>query len=51
VPDAPNTGDREYQSAFYRYTRFCPPFRKPAGDRLATAAVRMLKRLATDEHG
>jgi hypothetical protein len=50
IPDAPNTGDREYQSAFYRYTRFCPPFRKPAGDVLAKSAVEMLKTLATDKH-
>jgi len=46
VPDGPNTGDHEYQSAFYLYTRCRPPFRKPAGDVLANTAVAALKRLA-----
>ena len=46
VPDAPNCGDREYMSAYYRYTRFWPPYRRPAGDALAACGLRMLKRLA-----
>ena len=43
ITDAPNTGDREYTSAFYRYTRFRPPLAKPAGDVLANRAVEVLK--------
>jgi len=43
ITDAPNTGDREYTSAFYRYTRFRPPLAKPAGDVLADRAVEVLK--------
>jgi len=46
VPDGPNCGDREYMSAYYRYTRFWPPYRRPAGDALAACGLRMLKRLA-----
>ena len=45
IPDGANTGDREYMSAFYRYTRYRPPFRKPAGDVWATTAVRLLEKL------
>jgi hypothetical protein len=45
VPDAPNTGDREYMSSFYRYTEFWPPYREPAGDALARAGVRMLEQI------
>ena len=43
LPDSPNVGDREYMSAFHRYTRFLPPFRRPAGDVLARTAVATLK--------
>ncbi len=43
ITDAPNTGDREYMSSFYRYTRFRPPLAKPAGDVLADRAVEVLK--------
>jgi hypothetical protein len=43
IPDAANTGDREYMSAFHRYTRFLPPFRRPAGDVLARAAIATLR--------
>ena len=39
LPDGPNTGDREYMSAFYRYTKFRPPYRKPAGDVLGPGAT------------
>lgn len=46
VPDGPNCGDSEYMSAYYRYTRFWPPYRRPAGDVLAACGRRMLKRLA-----
>ncbi len=44
ITDAPNTGDQEYMSAFYRYTKFRPPLKKPAGDVLADAAVKLLNR-------
>ncbi len=44
VPDCPNCGDIEYMSSFYRYkTGELMPYRKPAGDRLAKAGVRMLR--------
>ncbi len=46
VTDSANTGDREYMSSFYRYTKFYPPYKKPAGDVLARYAVRILKRFA-----
>ncbi len=41
--DAANTGDREYMSSFYRYTRYRPPFKSPAGDAAADRAVQILK--------
>ena len=43
VTDAANTGDREYMSTYYRYTRFRPPFAKPAGDVVADRAVETLR--------
>lgn len=46
ITDGPNTGDREYMSAFYRYTRFRPPLKKPAGDVMADRAVEVLSRFA-----
>jgi len=53
ITDGPNTGDREYMSAFYRYSaqpRFnskgLPPFKKPAGDVLAIEAARLLNAMA-----
>ncbi|MFH1921641.1 MAG: hypothetical protein ABIP48_17390 [Planctomycetota bacterium] len=46
VTDAPNTGDPEYPSCFYRYTKFRPPLAKPAGDVLAEKAVEVLERFA-----
>ena len=49
LTDGPNTGDGEYQSAHYRYSKFRPPYQKPAGDVLATKAVEVLNRLA--KHG
>jgi hypothetical protein len=46
IPDAPNNGDPDYQSSFYRYTTSLLPYRNPAGDLLAHAAMRSLKKLA-----
>lgn len=48
VTDGPNTGDREYMSAFYRYTKYRPPLAKPAGDVLAQRAVEILRRFAQE---
>ena len=42
ITDGANTGDREYMSAFYRYTKFRPPLEKPAGDVIADRAVEIL---------
>ena len=49
ITDGPNTGDREYMSAFYRYTKFRPPLKKPAGDVMAERAVEVLSRFAGEE--
>jgi len=49
ITDAPNTGDPEYPSCFYRYTRFRPPLAKPAGDVVAAKAVEVLKRFAEEK--
>jgi hypothetical protein len=46
ITDSENTGDGEYMSAHYRYTKFRPPLAKPAGDVLADAALRILKRFS-----
>ena len=43
VTDSANTGDREYMSSFYRYTKFRPPFAKPAGDVVADRAAATLR--------
>ena len=48
ITDGPNTGDREYMSAFYRYTKFRPPLKKPAGDVMAERAVEVLSRFAKE---
>jgi hypothetical protein len=48
VTDGPNTGDREYMSAFYRYTKYRPPLQKPAGDVLARRAVEILRHFAEE---
>lgn len=48
VTDSANTGDREYMSAFYRYTKFRPPFAKPAGDVMADRAVEILQAFGKD---
>lgn len=44
LTDGANTGDPEYMSAFYRYTKFRPPYKKPAGDVLADRAIEVLER-------
>ena len=49
VPDGPNVGDNDYQSSYYRYTVSCLPYRKPGGDLLARAGLRMLQKLTTKE--
>lgn len=46
LTDGPNTGDREYMSANYRYSKFRPPYAKPAGDVIATQALEALRRFA-----
>jgi hypothetical protein len=48
ITDGANTGDREYISAFYRYTRFRAPLAEPAGDVLAAKAVEVLGRFAAE---
>ena len=48
LTDGPNTGDGEYMSAHYRYSRFRPPYQKPAGDVLAIKGVEILNRFAKD---
>jgi len=48
ITDAANTGDQEYMSAHFRYTRFRPPLKKPAGDVLADAAVKILTQFAEE---
>lgn len=45
ITDGANTGDREYMSSFYRYTRYRPPLRRPAGDVLARVGVKTLRSL------
>ena len=46
LTDSPNTGDVEYQSAHYRYSKYRPPYAKPAGDVIAIKAVEILNRFA-----
>lgn len=46
LTDGPNTGDTEYMSANYRYSKFRPPYAKPAGDVIAIQALETLKRFA-----
>jgi len=48
ITDGPNTGDREYVSSFYRYTKFRPPLKKPAGDVLADQTIRILSEFAKE---
>lgn len=46
VPDAPNNGDFDYSSAFYRYTTTLLPYRQPAGNLLAGAGAQLLHELS-----
>jgi hypothetical protein len=48
ITDGPNTGDREYMSSFYRYTKYRPPLEKPAGDVLAHRAAEILSGFAKE---
>ena len=48
LTDGPNTGDREYMSANYRYSKFRPPYAKPAGDVIAVQALATLRRFALE---
>jgi hypothetical protein len=48
ISDGPNTGDREYMSSFYRYTKYRAPFAKPAGDVLAQRAVEVFRTFAKE---
>ncbi len=41
-----NPADGEYMSANYRYSKFRPPYAKPAGDVIAVQAVETLQRFA-----
>jgi hypothetical protein len=50
LTDGPNTGDREYMSAHYRYSKFRPPYRKPAGDVVAVRALEILHGFAKHDH-
>jgi hypothetical protein len=43
LTDGPNTGDTEYMSANYRYSKFRAPYAKPAGDVIATQAIETLR--------
>lgn len=46
LTDGPNTGDREYMSANHRYSKFRPPYARPAGDVIAIKALETLRRFA-----
>lgn len=48
ITDSGNTGDQEYMSAHYRYTKFRPPLQKPAGNLLAEHAIRTLKQFTKE---
>ena len=48
ITDSGNTGDQEYMSAHYRYTKFRPPLMEPAGDLLTQHAIRILKESAQE---
>ena len=49
IPDSSNVGDQEYMSSHHRYTRFRPPIKRPAGDVIANAAVRILSQLSESQ--
>lgn len=46
VTDGPNTGDLDYSSSYFRYTTDYLPYRKPCGDLLARAGVKMLNQMS-----
>jgi hypothetical protein len=48
LTDGPNTNpaDGDYPSAHYRYSKFRPPYAKPAGDVIAIQAIQTLSRFA-----
>lgn len=46
LTDGPNTGDTDYMSANYRYSKFRPPYARPAGDVIAIQALQTLDRFA-----
>lgn len=47
IQDAPNTGDIDYNSSCHRYTSGYLPWKKPSGDLMARAGVKMLKHLSS----
>ncbi len=47
ITDGANVGGQEYMSSHFRYTKFRPPLRRPAGDVLADAAVNLLNQFAS----
>lgn len=49
VPDSRNCEDMDFVSAFYRYTQSMLPYRKPAGDLLASAIVQGLNQSLKEE--
>jgi len=49
LTDGANTGDGDYPSAHYRYSKFRPPYAKPAGDLLANKAIETLNQMASHE--
>jgi len=51
ITDAENTGDTEYISAYYRYTKFRAPLKIPAGDVLAKRAAKILNNWALANSG
>jgi hypothetical protein len=46
VQDSPNVGDTDYSSSYYRYTSEYLPWKKPGGDLLARAGVKMLREIS-----
>lgn len=46
IQDSPNVGDTDYSSSYYRYTKDYLPWKKPGGDLLARAGVKMLKNIS-----
>lgn len=50
ITDSGNMDGQEYMSSHYRYTKFRPPLRAPAGNVLADHAIRLLKQFAEEDH-